>query len=111
MLNSGSRPEILLTRSRTLSWQQASENELIFVGPPKFNEQLDKLPVTDIAIEPCGIRISNPRAGEPEFLEEKYQVGQQFDGETRALISLTQIVFRSMVFRLQSVSFSAERAL
>jgi hypothetical protein len=82
------RPEILLTRSRNLSWQQASENELIFVGPPKFNDQLDQFPVTDIVIEPRGVRISNPRAGEPGFLEEKYQVGQQFDGETHALISL-----------------------
>ncbi|HWB84932.1 MAG TPA: hypothetical protein VG675_12375 [Bryobacteraceae bacterium] len=83
------RPDILLTHSRMLSWQQASEDELIFVGPPKFNNQLDQLPAaTDIVVEPRGIRNLKPRPGEPAFLEDRYEVGQQFNGETYALISV-----------------------
>jgi hypothetical protein len=83
------RPDILLTRSHSLSWQQASENELIFVGPPKFNDQLDQLiAATDIVIEPRGIRNRKPRAGEPAFLEDRFQARQEFDGEAHALISL-----------------------
>ena len=83
------RPDIQLSRSHTLSWQQASENELIFLGPPKFNDQLDHLLAsTDIAIEPRGIRNRKPRPGEPALMEDKYQPGREFDGESYALISL-----------------------
>jgi hypothetical protein len=34
--------------------------------------------VTDIAVEPHGIRNLNPRPGEPSFLEDKFGPAPQF---------------------------------
>jgi hypothetical protein len=85
------RADVSLTRSSILSWQQVADNELIFIGPPKFNKQLDALPAVrdrDIVMEPRGIRNRHPKSGEPEFLEDRFESGPQFDGETHALISL-----------------------
>lgn len=75
-------PEILLTRSDILSWQQISDNSLIFIGPPKFNPQLNALPAArDIVMDLQGIRIRNPRPGEPSYLADG-------PDETHALITL-----------------------
>jgi hypothetical protein len=81
---------VLLTRSNILSWQQIVENDVVFVGPPKFNSQLQSAALKqDIVIEPNGIRNRNPRAGEPVFLADNIVAGRQSEGETHALISLT----------------------
>jgi hypothetical protein len=82
--------DLLLTRSNILSWQQIVDNDMVFVGPPKFNPQLQADALTqDIVIEPNGIRNLKPQPGEPVFLEDRLVAGKQSEGETHALISMT----------------------
>ncbi|MBI3645302.1 MAG: hypothetical protein HY233_05000 [Acidobacteriales bacterium] len=84
------RREILVTRSNLLSWQEISDTDLVFLGPPKFNLQLQGMPVKqEITVETNGIRIVNPGAGEPGFLTDTFEPGPQFNGTTHALISRT----------------------
>ena len=80
--------EVLLTRSNLLSWQQISDQDVIFIGPPKFNRQLQAAAlVQDIVVEPDGIRNLKPRSGEPVYLEDHIAAGKLSEGETHALIS------------------------
>jgi len=81
--------DLQVTRSNILSWQQVADENVIFIGPPKFNLQLQAAALTeDIVVEPGGIRNRKPRAGEPEFLEDRIQPGTM-EGETHALITRT----------------------
>jgi hypothetical protein len=81
--------DLLLTRSNILSWQQIADNDVVFVGSPKSNPQLQASALAqDIAIEPNGIRNLKPQTGEPVFLEDHLVPGKS-DGETHALISMT----------------------
>jgi hypothetical protein len=81
--------DLQVTRSNILSWQQVTDENVIFIGPPKFNLQLQASALTeDIVVEPGGIRNRKPRAGEPEFLEDHVQPGTM-EGETHALITRT----------------------
>jgi len=89
LLSSRKRP-LLLTRSNLLSWQEIVDNDIVFVGPPKFNVQLQGAPLTqEIVIEPEGIRNLKPQHDEPVFLMDRIVVGRQSEGETHALISRT----------------------
>jgi hypothetical protein len=57
-----------------LSWRQVSENNVIFIGSPRFfNQQLDSMPAkTDLYLEPgVGIRNTRPRTGEPALFTEE----------------------------------------
>jgi hypothetical protein len=82
------KPDMLLTRSNLLSWQQISDHDIIFVGPPKFNRQLQAAALTqDIVVEPDGIRNLKPRPGEPAYLEDHIVAGKISEGETHAVIS------------------------
>jgi hypothetical protein len=80
--------DLKLTRSSILSWQQVADNDLVFVGPPKFNLQLQETALErDIVIEADGIRNRKPRPGEPGFLEDRIVPGKTNEGETHALIT------------------------
>ncbi len=82
--------QILLRRSNLLSWLEMTDHNVVFVGPPKFNMQLDRIPIQqEVTIESNGIRNLHPRSGEPAFLADRFEPGVQFDGVTHALISLT----------------------
>jgi hypothetical protein len=82
--------DLLLTRSSILSWEQIADSDLVFLGPPKFNTQLESAAMKqDIVIEPEGIRNRKPRSGEPEFLKDHILPGKTSEGETHALISRT----------------------
>jgi hypothetical protein len=84
------KPALLLTRSNLLSWQEIVDNDIVFVGPPKFNTQLQGAPLAqDIVIEPEGIRNLKPQRDEPVFLKDQMLPGRQSEGETHALISRT----------------------
>ena len=62
---------------------------MVFVGPPKFNPQLQTTALTqDLVIEAEGIRNRRPQPGEPTFLEDHMVPGKPSEGETHALISL-----------------------
>jgi hypothetical protein len=83
--------DIQLTRSSILSWQQIADQDVIFLGPPKFNLQLQEAPMMqDLVVEAGGIRNRKPRNGEPEFLEDRIQPGKTNEGETHVLITRTQ---------------------
>lgn len=92
------RPDILLTRSNLLSWQQISDHNVVFLGPPKFNPQLQAAVMTqEIVVEPEGIRNLKPRRGEPEYLPDHLLPERPSEGETHAVIS-----------RMQGISGSGE---
>ncbi|HEY2015790.1 MAG TPA: hypothetical protein VGH38_19945, partial [Bryobacteraceae bacterium] len=79
---------VLLARSNTLSWQQIVDSNVVFIGPPKFNTQLQAAALKqDIVIEPNGLRNLKPQRGEPEFLSDHIMPGSE--GETHALITRT----------------------
>jgi hypothetical protein len=87
-LLSSRKHDLLLTRSNLLSWQQIADHDVIFVGPPKFNRQLQAASLTqDIVVEPDGIRNLKPRPGEPVYLPDRIEAGKISEGETHALIS------------------------
>ena len=89
-LLSSRKQELLLTRSNLLSWQQIVDNDVVFVGPPKFNRQLQAAALMqDIVVEPEGIRNLKPRPGEPAFLQDVIVAGASSEGATHALISRT----------------------
>jgi hypothetical protein len=80
--------DITLTRSNILSWEQLVDDDVIFVGPPKFNLQLKIAALAqDIVMEAEGIRNLKPRPGEAQFLQDRMVTGKQSEGETYALIS------------------------
>ena len=84
------KKDLLLTRSSIVSWQQILDEDVVFVGPPKFNLQLQAAAMKqDIVIEPDGIRNLKPRPGEPTFLPDRIAAGKMSEGETHALISRT----------------------
>jgi hypothetical protein len=80
--------DILLTRSSILSWQQVADGDVVFVGPPKFNLQLDAAALMqDIVVEPDGVRNRKPQPGEPVFLPDNFPPGKTSEGETHAVIT------------------------
>uniref|UniRef100_Q01Y85 Uncharacterized protein n=1 Tax=Solibacter usitatus (strain Ellin6076) TaxID=234267 RepID=Q01Y85_SOLUE len=84
------KKDLRLTRSSIVSWQQIMDEDVIFVGPPKFNLQLQAAAMKqDIVIEPDGIRNLKPRPGEPAYLPDIMVQGKTSEGETHALISRT----------------------
>jgi hypothetical protein len=84
------KQDLLLTRSSILSWQQIADNDIIFLGPPKFNLQLQAAALKqDIVVDPDGIRNLKPNPGEPVFLADRILPGHTAEGETHALITRT----------------------
>ncbi len=82
--------ELLLTPGNILSWQQIKDDNVVFLGPTKFNRQLQSAALTrDIIIEPEGIRNLKPQPGEPAFLPDHIVPGKLSEGETHAVISRT----------------------
>lgn len=81
---------LLLTPGNILSWQQIKDDDVVFVGPPKFNRPLQTAALTrDIVIEADGVRNLKPRPGEPAFLPDRIVAGKLSEGETHAVISRT----------------------
>jgi hypothetical protein len=84
------RRNILVTRSNLLSWAEIAADNVVFLGPPKMNTQLQGLQnQQEITLETNGIRIHNPRPNEPSFLHDEFEPGPAFNGVTHALISCT----------------------
>jgi len=80
--------DLRLTRSNLLTWEQINDDDVVFLGPPKFNRQLQAAVLTqDFVIEPDGIRNLKPKPGEPVYLADKLRPGKPAEGETHALIS------------------------
>lgn len=74
--------------STVLTWNDIGANNVVFVGPPKFNLQVRDLPVVeDLVDDAQGIRNLRPHPGEPSFFEEGTFDPQNGTRETDALIS------------------------
>jgi hypothetical protein len=84
-------PDLQFATSTALTWNEIGANNLIFVGPPKFNEQIKDLPIEqDLVMESDkveGVRNLRPRPGEPAFFGNGVMDAQNQTGETYALIS------------------------
>jgi hypothetical protein len=75
-------------KSTAPTWNDIGANNVIFVGPPKFNLQVRDLPVVQgLVDEAQGIRNLRPRPGEPPSFEEGTFDPQNGSEETHALIS------------------------
>lgn len=81
------KADVALVSGKDLTWRQVSENNVVFIGSPRFFEQkLSSMPVkTDFYVEPgVGIRNVNRRPNEPEIFKDD----RTFDtGTTWSLVS------------------------
>lgn len=83
------RAGLALARSHAFAWDRIATHDVVFVGPPKFNRQLNDIPIErEFALEMHGIRNLRPQAGEPAWFGEEQSLDNA-DGETHALITLT----------------------
>lgn len=80
--------ELTLQTSNLLTWEDISRNNVIFLGPPKYNLQTLDLPVQqDFEISHSRVQNLHPQPGEPHSFEEKFVPGQATLEEGHALIS------------------------
>jgi hypothetical protein len=65
--------DLTLQASNLVSWEDINRNNMIFLGPPKFNLQTMDLPVRlDFEISHGRVQNLRPAPGEPESFEEKW---------------------------------------
>lgn len=84
------RADLSLVRSHDFAWEQIATHNVVFVGPPKSNRQLDELPMEpEFAIKKYWIRNLKPRPGEPDKYRTTRPTGKVTEGEAHALITLT----------------------
>jgi len=80
--------DLNLVLATSLSWDDIGENNLIFLGPPKYNLQTRDLPISqDFTIEHGHIVNLHPKAGEPANWSETWAPGAAAPLEGHALIS------------------------
>ncbi len=81
-------PNLRFVNTLALTWNEIGENNVVFVGPQKFNLQIQNLPVQqDLIIDRPGITNLRPQPGEASVLEDGKEDYQGKNGETYALIS------------------------
>jgi len=82
-------PHVSVMNGTELSWTQLSENNVIFIGSPKFfNQQIANMPVKpELTLEPrTGVHNDHPKPGEPALFVD---AADRVNGLTYALISHT----------------------
>jgi hypothetical protein len=80
------KPNVLLTRSDMLTLPEVVMDNVIFIGPPFGNRQIQALSAGQpIMLEQNGIRNLNPRPGEPAFLSDSLHDASE-NGDSYALI-------------------------
>lgn len=63
--------EAKLVRNNALTWEEVGSNNVIFLGPPKFNPHITHVPVMrNYLITGAGIRNVNPKEGEPAMYRQ-----------------------------------------
>jgi len=82
------KPNMEIVKSTELSWQQLSENNILFIGHAMFfNEQLRSMPVKqELTMDAEGIHNAIPRVGEPAIFVDELTPGGQ-SGVCYVLIS------------------------
>jgi hypothetical protein len=86
----GSRGQLVsMTRTSQLSWQQLSDNNVIFVGVQNlFFEQLQGMPVaTELIANLNGVHNTHPEAGEPSLFSDEYSTAPTEQGVLYALVT------------------------
>ena len=79
-----------LTDSSQLTWSEVGDNDVVFIGPPKFIPQLKDLPVAcDFVQEDEGVRNLHPRPGEPAYFRD--QSGNAVDSKGRAYALISRL--------------------
>lgn len=80
-------PNLRLTNSSVVSWDEIRDDNVIFIGAPKFNLQIDDLPVQqELLADPGGdILNARPHPGEPAYFEDS--IDQNHNGTAYALIT------------------------
>jgi hypothetical protein len=64
-------PKILFAKSNELSWQQLSDNNVLFIGSRNLYKLLTALPVKpEIVMESTGLRVLHPGKGELSFIPD-----------------------------------------
>jgi len=80
-------PHVSIVNGTELSWSQVTENNVVFIGSPKFfNQQLANMPVKpELTLEPrSGVHNYHPKPGEPALFVD---AADRVNGLTYALIS------------------------
>jgi len=81
------KQNVLLTRSDMLSMPEVTMDNVIFLGPPTANRQIQALSAGQpILLDEQGIRNLNPQPGEPAFIPDPPK-GVSDNEESHALIS------------------------
>jgi hypothetical protein len=84
----GRMSNVLVTSSDLVSLPEIAMDNVIFVGIPGGNRQIDAIPVErQFSLEPSGIRILHPKNGEPSFIEDRARREVEETGESHALIT------------------------
>jgi hypothetical protein len=80
------KPSISLLRDVQLSWPQLADNNVLFLGPPRFfRDRLGELPMElEILAEPDQFRVLHPQPGERASFPKE---GVQGEGETFVLLT------------------------
>ncbi len=90
------RRDLSLRVSNTLSWDDLTRYNMIFLGPPKYNLETNELPVRqDFEISHAHVQNLRPRAGEPRAFEEKWNPDRTTLSEGHALITRIPGLHRS----------------
>jgi hypothetical protein len=104
--------DLNLVVSSGLTWEDIGRNNVIFVGPPKYNLQTRDLPVeVDFAVEHSRVVNRHPRAGEPLSYNETWTPDRAILLEGHALISrLPGLHGTGYIMMLASTSTEGTRA-
>jgi hypothetical protein len=82
------KPDVVLKRSISLGWEDLRSNNVVFIGPPKFNPQLTDLPIEqDFVIENGAIVNHRPLNTELERYVGHTQPSNEDIPEEYALIT------------------------
>jgi hypothetical protein len=104
--------DLNLAVSSGLTWEDIGRNNVIFVGPPKYNLQTRDLPVEmDFAVEHSRVVNRHPRPGEPPSYNETWSADRAVLQEGHALISrLPGLHGTGYIMMLASTSTEGTRA-
>ncbi len=80
--------DVSLEVSRNLNWEEIARNNVVFVGPPKFNLPTDDLPFEQhFIIRHARVDNLKPSPGEPAHFDEKRSADGSQSEEGHALVT------------------------
>jgi len=80
--------DFIAKRSVAVSWEDLTNHNVVFLGPPKYSLQLSEIPVRmDLVMEGSAIRNLRPGRGEPAELRGNWPERAPYVVEDYALIS------------------------